>query len=687
MLLKGTNIAEGDFFPSLVRELAVALQVRHAFIGSIVAGSPVRVRTVAVWSEGCLAENFEYGLAGTPCENVFKESLCYYPADVAEQFPTDLRLVEMRAHSYLGTPLFTPDGRALGLLVILHHEALPLPQVSQDMLRIIASRAAAELLRDAAEGELRKSEELFRQLIVHAPDAISLLDISTGRFIEANPAAERLFKLPACALRELGPVELSPPLQPDGRPSADKARELIGRAVAGETPVFEWTHRDAEGGDHLCEVRLLRLEIGGRAVVRGSIVDITERRMLEEQLRQAQKMEAVGQLAGGVAHDFNNLLTAIIGHLGLLDGDPAVTPEIGESLAEISIAANRAASLTSQLLAFGRHHVITSASLELNEVVSNLTKMLRRILGEQVRVQLDLAPDPLHVRGDAGKIEQVLLNLAVNARDAMPEGGEMRIGTRGERRARPALLGQTEDAERLSVVCMSIGDSGTGIPAAIRSRIFKPFFTTKEVGRGTGLGLSTVFGIVEQHQGWVEVESVVGKGSTFHVFLPRTEAATATTSAVSPEAPSRGRGELILLVEDELSVMEVGRLALERFGYRVLSAGNGPEALAVWAEHKHEIVLLLTDMVMPEGISGQQLARILQAEKPSLKVIYASGYHAEGAGKELTLTEGRNYVAKPYRLLKLRQVVRAMLDEGSGRHPPILALISVESAASMYTDQ
>jgi PAS domain S-box-containing protein len=409
--------------------------------------------------------------------------------------------------------------------------------------------------------------------------------------------------------------------------------------------------------------------IAGQRVVHCYVGDITDRQSLEEQLRQAQKMEAVGQLAGGVAHDFNNMLTAIIGHLGLLQGNPQVTPEIAESLDEISAAANRAAKLTSQLLAFSRRQVISASTLDLNEVVTHLTKMLRRILGEEVIMQLDYAPEQLNFHGDAGMMEQVLVNLAVNARDAMPGGGTLRIVTRHETRVPPVMDGQAETGEAMAFVRLSVSDTGTGIPPEIRDKIFEPFFTTKDVGKGTGLGLATVFGIVQQHHGWIEVDSAVGRGTTFNIFLPRLAAAPLAAKLESPAPAARGQNEWVLLVEDEPSVQELGKLALTRNGYRVLAASNGREALELWTKHKAEIALLLTDMVMPDGISGQQLARQLLDEKSTLKVIYSSGYNAEIAGKELKLKDGVNYLAKPYELEELFRTVRAALDGRQSRPP------------------
>ncbi len=407
-------------------------------------------------------------------------------------------------------------------------------------------------------------------------------------------------------------------------------------------------------------------------VVHCYIGDITDRTQLEEQLRQAQKMEAVGQLAGGVAHDFNNLLTAIIGHLGLLQDKQRLPPDMQESLEEIAKAARRAANLTSQLLAFSRLQVINIRPLDLNEVVTQLAKMLRRLLGEDIAVQLDFSPERLLFNGDASMIDQVVVNLAVNARDAMPAGGTMRISTSSQLRERRAGEAPADTLEPVPHVCLTVSDTGSGIPPEVLPRIFDPFFTTKEVGKGTGLGLATVFGIVQQHHGWIEVDSQTGRGTTFRIWLPRLTGTQEVDAEQESSPPARGRGEVILLVEDEPAVREVGLRSLRAQGYRVLTAANGQSALELWATHRQAIELLLTDVIMPGGITGLQLARRLQADKPTLRVVYTSGYNREAAGKELAVKEGVNYLAKPYDLDKLFQIVREALDSRhSGRPFPL----------------
>jgi PAS domain S-box-containing protein len=389
--------------------------------------------------------------------------------------------------------------------------------------------------------------------------------------------------------------------------------------------------------------------------------DITERVNLEAQLRQSQKLDSIGQLSAGVAHDFNNILTIIQGYATLLLAGKGADPKLAEPLTQIANAAERASGLTRQLLLFSRKQVIQRKHLDFGEVIANMAKMLQRILGEDIKLEVQRAERLPRVFADAGMLEQVIMNLAVNARDAMPKGGRLVIKTeRAEIDADYAA--RRVEARPGSFVAMSVTDTGTGIPPEILPKIFEPFFTTKEVGKGTGLGLATVFGIVKQHEGWIELDSEVGRGTTFRILLP----ASAPTGAgeSDPEAGTavRGGNETILVTEDEPALRSLTRAALQRHGYSVLEAANGVEALGVWAAHKDKISLLLTDMVMPDGMSGSELAKKLMAQKPSLKVIYASGYSPEAGINGVELTEGVNFLPKPFQVEKLARTIRAALD-------------------------
>ena len=421
-----------------------------------------------------------------------------------------------------------------------------------------------------------------------------------------------------------------------------------------------------------CEVTLVRANQTPLAVLvegslapdgqecRAVVIDITERKAMAEQLRQSQKVEAFGQLAGGVAHDFNNILGAMLMQIELAEQAQPLTEDVRNSLRAIRADAMRAANLTRQLLLFSRRHVLQLRNLDLNEVVTNLVKLLQRIIGEDMRLELHLHPAPLILHADAGMIEQILMNLAVNARDAMPNGGSLRIET-SEKSVDQNAAQLNPEAAPGRYVCLRVSDQGHGIAPAVMSRIFDPFFTTKDVGKGTGLGLATVMGIVKQHRGWVMVESQPGQGATFQIFLPASSTTPGRTAAAILAKPGGGT-ETILLVEDEMVVRVPTRKILERHGYKVLEAASGQEALECWQQHRGSIALLLTDLVMPGGMSGQELARVLQADEPQLRVIFNSGYSAAIAGRELKLGHGEHYIQKPVAPDQLLRTLRLSLD-------------------------
>lgn len=390
-------------------------------------------------------------------------------------------------------------------------------------------------------------------------------------------------------------------------------------------------------------------------------IEIAERARTEEALRQSQKMEALGQLAGGIAHDFNNLLTIIRGYVEHLISEGQHTNETLVALQEINLASERAAKLTSQMLMFGRKKKLQPQDLDLSGVIRHLGNMFRRLLGENIDLQIECGDSPLDVHADPVMIEQIVLNLALNARDAMPDGGRLTICASAaefdETRAR-----NNPKARPGRFACVSVADTGCGIAPSALPHLFEPFFTTKEPGKGTGLGLATVYGIVQQHQGWIDVKNEPGQGATFYIYIPLTvrPAAPAAKSPVKVQIP--GGNETILLVEDEPALRRLTRTLLQRSGYRVYDAASGAEALPVWNQHAGEIDLLLTDMIMPDRITGAGLAKTLQAQKSNLKIIYTTGYSLEALRTDLQLEDGVNFLAKPYSPAKLAQTVRRCLD-------------------------
>ncbi len=397
-------------------------------------------------------------------------------------------------------------------------------------------------------------------------------------------------------------------------------------------------------------------------VVHCYIEDVTNRLNLEAQLRHSQKMESVGQLAAGVAHDFNNMLTIIQGHSSTLLARQALPVECTDSVQAVYFAAERAASLTRQLLMFSRKNVIQVKPLDLREVFGTMSKMLQRLLGETITLRFE-APDAMPlVNGDANMMEQVIMNLAVNARDAMTRGGELAVSLEAVfideayTHARP-------EARAGYFARLRVRDTGCGMDPATMVRIFEPFFTTKEVGKGTGLGLATVYGIVKQHYGWIEVSSEVGLGTTFDVFFPaENELATGGSTETSFHPLAAGGTETILIVEDEPVLREMARDILESNGYRILEAASGKEALTVWSENAGKIDLLLTDMVMPEGVSGVELAEALIREQASLKIVFTSGYTPNEVSSQMLERNHARFLQKPYSHNDLASIVRESLD-------------------------
>jgi two-component system, cell cycle sensor histidine kinase and response regulator CckA len=514
--------------------------------------------------------------------------------------------------------------------------------------------------RKRAEETLAQSERKYRGLFEDAGDAIFIADAKTAIILDANKRAEKLLGMPRREIIGMNRADLHPKTD-------EFAREFRSHVEAGMVTDAESVVVDGKGRRIPVRINATTFELGGRKVIQGIFRDISERKhaekergRLEDQLRMSQKMEAIGSLAGGIAHDFNNLLSVILSYTGfamdaLRNGDP-----VKDDLLEVQKAGDHAATLTRQLLAFSRKQVLQPETLDLNGIAAGTEKMLRRILGEDMDFVQVLAPDLGPVRADPGQIEQVLMNLAVNARDAMPDGGKLTIETSNvEIDEEYAALHAGVKAG--AYVQLAVSDTGCGMDETTRAKIFEPFFTTKENGKGTGLGLSMVYGIVKQSGGDIWVYSEPGRGSTFKIRLPRELSATAAKSS-APSVVKRATGtETILVVEDERALGKVARRTLEAAGYTVLAAVDGEEALGVSARNAGDIHLLLTDVVMPR-MSGRALAEELAKARPTMRVLYMSGYTDNAIVHHGVLDEGTHFLAKPFSATVLARKVREALD-------------------------
>jgi PAS domain S-box-containing protein len=506
-----------------------------------------------------------------------------------------------------------------------------------------------------AEEELRRSEGEHRSMVEHAPLGIYRSTVE-GRIVAVNQALVAMLGYES-AEAVLG---LSLPLDVYAIP---EERNRIVKQFADQDSAraeVEWRRRDGTPITVRLNVRTVRDRSGGLGSFEGIVEDVTEQRSVEEQFRQAQKMEAVGRLAGGVAHDFNNVLTVITTDADLLLGDLAPDDPRRADVEEIRDAALSAAALTRQLLAFSRKQVLQPRVLNLTEVIAALEKMLRRLIGEDVTLAFALAPDLGSVRADPGQIEQVILNLAVNARDAMPSGGQLLITTSNVDLDAVYLNGHAEATPGRHVM-IEVRDTGIGMDAATQARIFEPFFTTKEIGKGTGLGLATVYGIVKQSGGFLNVYSEPGLGTAFKIYFPRTDEPADTMDGAPGTQPPRGGHETVLVVEDDALLRKAAVAVLEKSGYRVLPAPDGHAALDLARELPGEIHLLLTDLIMP-GMPGRALSEALVAIRPGVRVLFMSGYTDDTVLRNGVLEAGVAFLPKPFNASALARKVREVLD-------------------------
>ena len=604
-----------------------------------------------------------------PAEVVGKTTKDIHSPDLAEMYlRRDEEVMHSGETSLVFEPVRLPSGEVREFMTI----KAPLRDAQGAIIGLVgASRDVTEIRR--AEQALRESEEKYRLLAETANDLIIAYDLE-GRLTYVNPAA---LQLTGYSLEEALQMNIMDVVAPE---HLEAVRQRLARPAGGDM------------GRYLYDVALLtksgeriHLEVSSTPLTRdGRIVgmlavcrDLTERKRLEEQLRQAQKMETVGRLAGGVAHDFNNLLTAILGYSDFVQAALPPDDPVQRDVAEIVRAAERAARLTAQLLAFSRRQVMQFRPLDLNELVLDMGRMLRRVVGEDIELAVLPVAERGQVNADRSQLEQVLINLAVNARDAMPDGGKLTIRTADvtlpdphssarqgpAQRVAPLIGGAEEPLPAGHYVLLSVADTGCGMDAEVMSHLFEPFFTTKEVGKGTGLGLATVYGIVKQHGGDIQVRSEPGRGTTFDIYLPRlTEPAAHARPSAAKETLPRGH-ERILLVEDEPTVRATLARMLRGLGYAVWEAGSGEEALRLVQRNRLELDLLVTDVVMPH-MGGRELADRLAVECPTCGVLFMSGYTNDAILRHGVSEQRAALLEKPFGLRDLAYKVRAVLDGG-----------------------
>jgi len=568
----------------------------------------------------------------------------------------EVELVGSPSPSWLGVPLKTPTA-TIGVLVVQHYENENAYDIRDlEFLSSVGGHIALAIERRRSEDALRKNEEMFRLLFSYNPLPTWVIDRETLHFLEVNDAAVRQYGYSLNEFKSMTSVDL--------RPEDERASYLDQLKQIPNDGLYHgnWKHRKKDGKIIQVETISHELEYAGRRVRLVVAQDISERHLLEQQLRQSQKMEAVGRLAGGVAHDFNNLLMVIKGHTELLLNVLPPSEHFSRKIEQIDRAADRASALTRQLLAFSRLQVLQLHVMNLNDVVEDMGRLLPRLIGEDIELVIRSSEDLGAIRADGSQMEQVVMNLAVNARDAMPDGGRLLIETSN------AELDSTYNAVHPIVrqgryILLAVSDTGIGMNAETQAHIFEPFFTTKPQGKGTGLGLATVYGIVKQSGGFIWVYSEEGRGTSFKIYLPRVDLPVERPGPARSISEAPRGTETILLAEDEQDVREVAREFLESGGYTVIEARDGAEALKRMEKYEGAIDLLITDMVMP-GMTGQELtARLLQS-RPEIRILYMSGYSERAAADSARGdSSSLRLLAKPFSRWALLRAVHEILKQ------------------------
>jgi two-component system, cell cycle sensor histidine kinase and response regulator CckA len=569
----------------------------------------------------------------------------------------EVELIGAPSLDWLGVPL-RAGANSFGVVVVQSYSPeVRFQEKDRDILTFVSQQLASAVEHRRHEEALRRSETRYRSLVQSAVYGIYRSNLE-GRFLDVNPALVSMLGYDHAedllALEPKSDVFEDPAGQSRLMKEFDKGERV-------DNLELRWRRKNG---------KIITVRLSGRVVATpggtGDVLeiiaeDITDRRVLEDQFRQAQKMEAVGRLAGGVAHDFNNLLMVIGGYAEVMLEHTATDNPLHSKIEAIQQAADRASTLTRQLLAFSRKQMLELKVVDINSIVADMERLLRPLIGEDIELVAKMALDTGRARADAGQIEQVIMNLVVNAKDAMPNGGKLIIETANV---------NLDDSVRTEYsyirpgpyVMISVSDNGQGMDKETQSRIFEPFFTTKEKGKGTGLGLSTVYGIIKQSGGYVFAQSELGRGTIFRIYLPRVEEAAQVPGHAGPKEIPCGGCETVLLVEDEESVRQLVRETLEAKGYRVIEAEDGASAMSISAAYPGIIDVLITDLVMP-GMNGRELAKLMETSRPGTKVLYLSGYTEDAIMHQGVLEGGSAFLQKPFTLQALSRKLREVLSE------------------------
>ncbi len=648
--------ASHDFFQKVVVCISEWLGCECVHFSEVAAGG--RVEAVSMVVEAEMVQDFSFELAGSPCQQALKQGYCAYPTGVTDRFPGDQHLVELGAEGCVAISVPDSEGEAGGILCALSRHELIIPPNAENVLRKIVSLLVAERNRRKIETALRKSERKFRSLFEQAGGYCLILDPNTSDgipvIVDANEAA--------CRIHGYTREEFI------GRPVADidddEGKRLVKTRTAeimtGKPFYVENIHLRKDGTTFPAAVNAARIDIAGEPPFILSVeYDLTAHRKMQERLRQSEKMTAIGQLAGGIAHDFNNQLAGILGYAELLK-NRLEDEKLSRFAANIKKSAGRANELTKQLLAFSRKGKNLSIPVCLHDVIAEVADILEHSIDKRIAVQQNLKATNATIMGDPDQLQNALLNIAINARDAMPEGGGLLFETETVTLTDSFLKANSLDLSPGTYLKVSITDSGCGMDAETQKHIFEPFFTTKKEGKGTGMGLASVYGAIRNHKGAVNVYSEVGQGSTFRLYLPLAEAAQDEHDMADVGKPITGSAR-ILLVDDEEIVREIGSDMLGDLGYTVTTCRNGREAVAHYQQHWQDIDLVILDMVMPE-LDGRDTFAAMKMINPNIRAILSSGYSINGKAQRILDDGVMAFIGKPFELDKLAKTVAQVLQ-------------------------